>query len=674
VQVAGGTMLGKLSWDAIPFDQPIPLITGALVLVVMLGVVIWIVVAGHLPYLWREWITSVDHKRIGVMYTLLAVVMLLRGFSDAIMMRGQQAVAFHSQGYLPPEHYNQIFSAHGTIMIFFVAMPFVIGLMNLVVPLQLGVRDVAFPTLNSVGFWLTATGALLVNVSLVVGEFARTGWLPYPPLSELTYSPGVGVDYYLWSLQISGVGTLVAGINLVTTILKLRTRGMSYLRMPMFCWTALASNLLIVAAFPILTATLAMLILDRYLGFHFFTNEAGGNVMMFMNLIWAWGHPEVYILVLPAFGIYSEVVATFSGKPLFGYRSMVLATMAICIISFMVWLHHFFTMGAGADVNAIFGIASMIIAVPTGVKIYNWLFTMYGGRIRFATPMLWSIGFMVTFILGGLTGVLVAVPPADFLLHNSLFLVAHFHNVIIGGVLFGAFAGYTYWFPKAFGFRLHEGLGKAAFWFWLIGFYVAFMPMYWLGFLGMTRRMQHYDVAEWRPWLMVAAAGVAVIMIGIVFQIAQLVVSIRHRAELRDVTGDPWDGRSLEWATASPPPVFNFAVMPDVEGPDAYWEWKRHARRGDAAGGEPEYRDIEMPRNSPTGFVCAFFATVMGFALIWHIWWMVLLGGIGAFATFVVFAWRDHDEYVIPASEVARIDRAYREVRATAVSGMGSAS
>ena len=394
--------------------------------------------------------------------------------------------------------------------------------------------------------------------------------------------------------------------------------------------------------------------------------------MMFMNLIWAWGHPEVYILALPAFGIFSEVVATFAGKPLFGYRSMVLATMAICVISFMVWLHHFFTMGAGPDVNAIFGIASMIIAVPTGVKIYNWLFTMYGGRIRFATPMLWSIGFMVTFILGGLTGVLVAVPPADFLLHNSLFLVAHFHNVIIGGVLFGAFAGYTYWFPKAFGFRLHEGLGQAAFWFWLIGFYVAFMPMYALGFLGMTRRMQHYDIAEWRPLLIVAAAGVVVIMIGIILQIAQLVVSIRRRAELRDVTGDPWDGRSLEWATASPPPVFNFAVLPDVNGPDAYWEVKRHIGRGDNKGREPEYRDIEMPRNSPTGFICAFFATIMGFALIWHIWWMVLLGGIGAFATFVVFAWRDHDEYVITATEVAHIDRVYREGRAAAAMGSPS--
>jgi cytochrome o ubiquinol oxidase subunit I len=581
-------------------------------------------------------------------------------------------VAFHSSGFLPPEHYNQIFSAHGTIMIFFVAMPFVIGLMNLVVPLQLGVRDVAFPTLNSVGFWLTATGALLVNVSLVVGEFARTGWLPYPPLSEMTYSPGVGVDYYLWSLQISGIGTLVAGINLVTTVLKIRTKGMNYLRMPMFCWTTLASNLLIIAAFPILTATLAMLILDRYLGFHFFTNEAGGNMMMFMNLIWAWGHPEVYILVLPAFGIFSEVVSTFSGKPLFGYRSMVLATMAICVISFMVWLHHFFTMGAGPDVNAIFGIASMIIAVPTGVKIYNWLFTMYGGRIRFTTPMLWSIGFMVTFIIGGLTGVLVAVPPADFLLHNSLFLVAHFHNVIIGGVLFGAFAGYTYWFPKAFGFRLHEGLGKAAFWFWLVGFYVAFFPLYAVGFLGMTRRMQHYDVPEWRPWLMLASVGAVLILIGIIFQIAQLVVSIRDREALRDHTGDPWDGRSLEWATSSPPPVFNFAVLPNVSGEDAYWAQKVRARQAGAAKSDIEYQPIEMPRNSPTGFVCAFFATFVGFAMIWHIWWIVILGLVGAYATFVVFAWRDHDEYEIPADEVARLDRANISERRDMVSAAGS--
>jgi cytochrome o ubiquinol oxidase subunit 1 len=663
-------LFGKLSWDAIPFDQPIPMIASGVVALAILGVLAWVFIKGHFPYLWREWITSVDHKRIGVMYTLLAMVMLLRGFSDAIMMRSQQALAFHSQGYLPPEHYNQVFSAHGTIMIFFVAMPFMIGLMNFVVPLQLGVRDVAFPTLNSVGFWLTATGALLVNISLIVGEFARTGWLPYPPLSELAYSPGVGVDYYLWSLEISGVGTLVSGINLVTTVLKMRAPGMNYLRMPMFCWTTLATNLLIVAAFPILTATLAMLLLDRYLGFHFFSNEAGGNVMMFVNLIWAWGHPEVYILVLPAFGIFSEVISTFSGKPLFGYRSMVMATMAICILSFMVWLHHFFTMGAGADVNAIFGIATMIIAVPTGVKVFNWLFTMYGGRIRFSVPVLWSIGFMVTFVLGGMTGVLMAVPPADFVLHNSLFLVAHFHNVIIGGVLFGAFAGYTYWFPKAFGFRLHEGLGRAAFWFWIIGFYVAFMPLYVLGLLGMTRRMQHYDVPEWRPWLIVAAFGAGLIMIGIILQIAQLAVSIRHRAELADTTGDPWDGRSLEWATASPPPDFNFAVLPKVSGPDAYWSRKQHAEAGVA----PRYEAIEMPRNSPTGFICAFFATIMGFALIWHIWWLVAAGFVGAYATFVVFAWRDEDEHVIPAETVARIDRAYAERRHATLGSAGLAS
>src|SRR6478752_6309361 len=649
-------MFGKLTWGAIPFDQPIPLFAGAIVIVIVIGVLAYITIKGWIPYLWSEWVTSVDHKRIGVMYVTLAAVMLLRGFIDAIMMRSQQALAFQSQGYLPPEHYNQIFSAHGTIMIFFVSMPFIVGLMNFAVPLQLGIRDVAFPTLNSVSLWLTATGALLVNISLVIGEFARTGWLPYPPLSEATYSPGVGVDYYLWAIQISGVGTLMNGVNLVTTILKIRAPGMSYLRMPMFCWTSLASNMLIVAAFPILTATLAMLILDRYLGFHFFTNEAGGNVMMFMNLIWAWGHPEVYILVLPAFGVFSEVVSTFSGKPLFGYRSMVLATMAICVISFMVWLHHFFTMGAGPNVNAIFGIASMIIAVPTGVKIYNWLFTMFAGRIRFTTPMMWSIGFMVTFILGGLTGVLLAVPPADFLLHNSLFLIAHFHNVIIGGVLFGAFAGYTYWFPKAFGFRLHEGWGIAAFWFWLIGFYVAFMPLYAVGFLGMTRRMQHYDVAAWKPWLDIASVGAGLILAGIICQIVQLVASIRDRDALRDLTGDPWDGRSLEWATASPPPVFNFAVLPDVGGKDAYWTQKSRVNQAETRD-EPRYQAIEMPRNSPTGFVCAFFATVMGFALIWHIWWLALAGFIGAFATFVVFAWRDRDEYELPADEVARIDR-----------------
>jgi cytochrome o ubiquinol oxidase subunit 1 len=660
-------MLGKLTWAAIPFSQPIPMIASALVGLALAGVVAWVVLRGHLPYLWREWITSVDHKRIGVMYILLAMVMLLRGFIDAAMMRAQQALGLHGGGFLQPQHYDQIFSAHGTLMIFFVAMPFVIGLMNFVLPLQLGVRDVAFPTLNSVSFWLTCTGALLVNLSLVVGEFARTGWLPYPPLSELAYSPGVGVDYYIWSLQIAGVGTLLTGVNFVTTILKLHAPGMTYLRMPMFCWTALASNLLIVAAFPILTATLAMLTLDRYLGFHFFTNEAGGNVMMFMNLIWAWGHPEVYILILPAFGIFSEVVSTFSAKPLFGYRSMVIATMAICVLAFAVWLHHFFTMGAGPDVNAFFGIMSMIIAVPTGVKIFNWLFTMYGGRVTFAPPMLWAIGFMVTFVIGGMTGVLLAVPPADFVLHNSLFLVAHFHNVIIGGVVFGVFAGYTYWFPKAFGFRLHEGWGRAAFWCWLVGFYVAFGPLYVLGLDGMTRRMQHYDNPAWRPWLLVAAAGACIILAGVICQVVQLVVSIRRREELRDLTGDPWNGRSLEWSTASPPPAFNFAVLPEVDGEEAYWGMKARAIADRQLADEPVYADIEMPRNSPTGLVCAFFATLIGFAMIWHIWWLAAVGFAGAYATFVVFAWRDTPEQIIPHDEVARIDRANRAARTHAL-------
>jgi cytochrome o ubiquinol oxidase subunit 1 len=662
-------MLGKLSWSAIPFSQPIPMAASALMIVGIIVLLAWLTLKGHWRYLWDEWFTSVDHKRIGVMYCVLALVMLIRGFTDALMMRSQQALAFHSAGYLPPEHYDQVFTAHGTIMIFFVAMTFVIGLMNFVVPLQLGVRDVAFPTLNSVSLWLNAAAILLVNMSLVIGEFGRAGWLAFPPLSELKYSPGVGIDYYLWALQISGIGTLLTGVNFVTTILKIRAPGMTLMRMPIFCWTSLASSLLMVAAFPILTATFAMLLLDRYLGFHFFTDTAGGNSMMYMNLIWAWGHPEVYILILPAFGVFSEVISTFSGKPLFGYRSMVIATMAICILSFLVWLHHFFTMGAGADVNAFFGIMSMIIAVPTGVKIFNWLFTLWGGRVRFEEPLLWALAFMITFAIGGMTGVLLAVPPADFVLHNSLFLVAHFHNVVIGGVLFGAFAGYSYWFPKAFGFRLDPRTGKAAFWCWLIGFYVAFMPLYVVGLEGMTRRMQHYDVPEWHPWLIVAAVGAGIIACGIGFQILQLVVSIRNREKLRDFTGDPWDGRTLEWITFSPPPHFNFAVMPNVTGAEAYWGIKQKAIQQRRLTDLPDYQPIEMPRNSPTGFIAAFFAVITGFALIWHIWWMVIVGLIGAFGTFVGFAWRNRYEYELPAAELAHIDDERRQARIALVEG-----
>lgn len=654
-------LLGKLDWGAIPLHEPIVMNTVAVVAIIIVATLAWVTAKGYWPYLWREWITSVDHKRIGVMYLALAMVMLVRGFSDAIMMRTQQAVAAGgAQGYLPPEHYDQIFSAHGTIMIFFVAMPLVVGLMNFVVPMQLGIRDVAFPTMNSISFWLTASGVLLANLSLALGEFARTGWVAYPPLSELQFSPGVGVDYYLWSLQISGIGTLLTGVNFVTTILKTRARGMSYMRMPVFCWTALAANLLIVAAFPVLTAVFAMLLLDRYLGFHFFTVDAGGNAMMYVNLFWIWGHPEVYILVLPAYGIYSEVTATFSGKPLFGYRSMVLATMAICVLSYTVWLHHFFTMGAGAGINAFFGITSMIIAVPTGVKMFNWLFTMYGGRVRFNVPVLWTIGFMVTFVFGGLTGVLLALPPVDWQVHNSLFLVAHFHHVIIPGVLFGAMAGYNYWFPKAFGFRLEERWGAASFWCWFIGFHLAFMPLYVVGLMGMTRRVQHYDVLAWQPWLWVAEAGAVIVLAGIVCQIVQLVVSIRQRNQLRDKTGDPWNGRTLEWATASPPPPWNFAVLPRVGELDAFWAKKQRVwARQDWPVQQRDYAPIEIPKNNPIGFVTAFFAVMTGFALIWHIWWMAGAGLLGAIAALVIFMFHPDEEVEISAEQIAQFDKSH---------------
>jgi cytochrome o ubiquinol oxidase subunit 1 len=658
------TLFGRLTWGSIPFNEPIPLITSLVMMLAIAAIAFWVWRKGWWPYLWSEYITSPDHKRIGVMYIVLGLLMFVRGFADAIMMRAQQSLAIGaSQGYLPPEHYNQIFSAHGTIMIFFVAMPLVIGFMNFVVPLQLGVRDVAFPTMNNVSFWLTASGALLVNLSLFLGEFARTGWLAFPPLSEKAFSPGVGVDYYLVALQISGVGTVLTGVNFVTTILKIRAPGMSYLRMPVFCWTALASNLLIIAAFPVLTVSLALLMLDRYLGFHFFTNDGGGNSMLYMNLIWVWGHPEVYILVLPAFGIYSEVAATFSGKPLFGYRSMVFATLFICIVSFCVWLHHFFTMGAGANVNAVFGIASMIIGIPTGVKIYNWLFTMYGGRLRFNVPVYYLIGFMLLFVGGGLTGVLLAIPPVDFITHNTLFLVAHFHHVIIPGVVFAIFAGYHYWFPKAFGFTLDERLGKAVFWCWFIGFNLAFMPLYVLGFWGGTRRLQHISDPSWAPWLHVAFLGAAIIGLGLALTVVQLLYSIKTRDRRMDVTGDPWDGRTLEWLTLSPPPHYNFAVLPDVHGEEAYWTRKQTAIKQDQLIKEPDYQPIEMPVNTPTGVIVAFFASVCGFAIIWYIWWLAILGLIGAFAIFVWYAWRDEHEHIIPVEEVRANARERRRIR-----------
>ncbi|MES2364190.1 MAG: cytochrome o ubiquinol oxidase subunit I [Pseudomonadota bacterium] len=646
-------IFGRLSWEAIPLHEPILLVTFAAVLLGGLAILAALTKFRLWGPLWRDWLTSIDHKKIGIMYVVLGLVMLLRGFSDALMMRLQQAIAFGDNlGVLPPHHYDQIFTAHGVIMIFFVAMPLVTGLMNYVVPLQIGARDVAFPFLNNFSFWMTASGAILVMASLFVGEFAKTGWLAYPPLSGIINSPDVGVDYYIWSLQLAGVGTLLSGINLLATIIKMRAPGMSLMKMPVFTWTALCTNILIVAAFPVLTAVLGLLGLDRYAGTNFFTTEFGGNAMMYVNLIWIWGHPEVYILILPLFGVFSEVVATYSRKRLFGYSSMVYATFAITILSYLVWLHHFFTMGSGASVNAFFGITTMIISIPTGAKIFNWLFTMYRGRITFDLPMMWTIGFMVTFAIGGMTGVLLAVPPADFVLHNSLFLIAHFHNVIIGGVLFGLFAGITYWFPKAFGYKLDPFWGKCSFWFWLVGFYLAFMPLYVLGFMGVTRRMSHFEDPSLQIWFQIAALGAVLIALGIASMLIQFVVSYIRRDSLRDNTGDPWDGRTLEWSTSSPPPAYNFAFTPVVHEIDAWWDMKKHGYVRPVDGFIP----VHMPKNTAAGVIIATICTVCGFALIWQMWLLAVLSFVAIVGAAIYHSFNYKRDYYIPADEVSRIE------------------
>jgi len=646
-------IFGRLSWEAIPFHEPILLITFIGVLiggVAVLGAVSYFRLWGPL---WRDWITSIDHKKIGIMYVILGIVMLLRGFADALMMRAQQALSFgDSAGFLPPHHYDQVFTAHGVIMIFFVAMPLVTGLMNYVVPLQIGARDVAFPFLNNFSFWMTTFGAGLVMASLFVGEFARTGWLAYPPLSGILGSPDVGVDYYIWSLQIAGVGTLLSGINLIATIVKMRAPGMNMMKMPVFTWTALCTNVLIVAAFPILTAVLGMLSLDRMFGTNFFTNDLGGNAMMYVNLIWIWGHPEVYILILPAFGIFSEIVSTFSGKRLFGYTSMVYATVVITILSYLVWLHHFFTMGSGASVNSFFGITTMIISIPTGAKIFNWLFTMYRGRIRFEVPMLWTIGFMITFVIGGMTGVMLAVPPADFVLHNSLFLIAHFHNVIIGGVVFGMFAGINFWFPKAFGYKLDDFWGRCSFWFWCIGFWVAFTPLYVLGFMGVTRRMSHFEDPSLQIWFQIAAFGALLIAAGIGSFIIQLVVSYLRRDKLRDTTGDPWGARTLEWSTSSPPPDYNFAFTPRVHDNDAWADMKANGYTRPQDGFVP----IHMPKNTGAGFIIAALSAVIGFGLIWQMWLLAGAGFVALMAAIITHTFNYKRDYYISADDVVRTE------------------
>jgi len=644
------TVFGRLTWDSFPFHEPILLTTFIVVCLLgaaVVGAISWFRLWG---WLWREWFTSVDHKKVGIMYIVLGIIMLLRGFSDAIMMRIQQAIAFGpNQGYLPAHHYDQIFTAHGTIMIFFVAIPLVVGLINFVMPLQIGARDAAFPFLNNLSFWLTAAGAVLTMTSLFIGEFARTGWLGYAPLSELAYSPDTGVDYYLWSLQIAGIGTTLSAINMVATIIKMRAPGMTMMKMPVFCWTALCSNVLAIAIFPALTAAFFLLMLDRYIGTQFFTNELGGAPMMYWNMVWIWGHPEVYVLVLPAFGIYSEITATFTGKPLFGYSSMVYATVVITILAYLVWLHHFFTMGAGPGVNSFFGIATMVIAIPTGAKVFNWLFTMFRGDIRFELPMMWVVAFMLTFVVGGMTGVLLAIPPADFVLHNSLFLVAHFHNTIIGGVVFGLFAGMVYWFPKAFGFKLDPFWGKVAFRGWVIGYWVAWTPIYVVGLMGVPRRVHHLDDTTLQPYFIVAAIGALIILVGILGFVMSIVMGIVRRNRLRDATGDPWGGRTLEWSTSSPPPAYNFAFTPVVHTLDAWHDMQARGYQRPTTG----FRPIHMPRNTGVGVILAGLALTLGFGMVWYMWWLAAVSLAGILIVAIGHTFNLARDLFIPADVVA---------------------
>ncbi len=641
-------MWGRMTWDALPHD---PIVLGGALSIVggLLTVVILLTVLRRWTWLYKNWLTSLDAKKIGIMYIVVSAVMLLRGAGDALMMRVQQALAAGDLGYLSAEHFQQILTAHGTIMIFFVAMGLMFGLINLVLPLMIGARDVAFPFINSLSFWLFLVGAGLVNLALIFGEFAATGWLAYPPLSGLEYSPGVGVDYWLWALQLSGIGSTLSAVNFITTILKKRAPGMTMMKMPMFPWSVLGAMILVLFAFPILTATLGMLSLDRMLGMHFFTSALGGNPMMYINLIWAWGHPEVYIVILPAFGMFSEIVATFSRKRLFGYTSMVWALMAISFFSYIVWAHHFFTMGAGGDVNGFFGIATMIIAIPTGVKLFNWLFTMYRGRIHFTSPMWWFMGFVVTFTIGGMTGVLHAIPAVDFQLHNSLFLVAHFHNMLIGGVVFGYFAGLTYWFPKIFGFKLHEGLGKAAALSWILGFVVAFTPLYALGLMGVTRRLDHYDPNPgWQALFIVAAIGLVIILIGVGLQLLQLAYSIWKRKELA-VGNDPWDGRTLEWSVPSPAPSYNFTAIPAVTRRDEFWEQKQSGKKLPKV-----YEDFVEPRPTSAGMIIAMLAGLTAFALIWHVWWLAAIGFVAVCVAIIARSLATDTEELVTAEHLQK--------------------
>jgi len=659
-------VLGRFDWQSLPFvrawqhpslNELIGAGAAAMVVIGAIALVALITMLGRWRYLWGDWLTSLDHKRIGIMYVVLAFVMLARALVEGVVMRAHQATAIDAPGIVSPDHFAQLFSTHGSIMIFFMAMPFLTGAINYVMPLQIGSRDVAFPLLNSISLWLTGAAAGIMMASLVIGEFSTGGWTGYPPFTELRFSPGVGVDYWIWAVTLGSIGSTLSGLNFAVTIYKMRCPGMTLMRMPMFTWTSLCTSILMIFAMPPLTVATALLALDRYLGFHFFTNDLGGNMMNYANLFWLFGHPEVYILILPAFGVYSEVVSTFSSKELYGYTSLVLATMAIAVLSFTVWVHHFFTMGQSANVNAVFGIATMTIGVPTGVKIYDWIWTMFRGRVRFTVPMLYSLAFMMTFVLGGLTGIILAFPPLDYLVHNTLFLVAHFHNMLIPGLLYGMLAGYHYWFPKAFGFRLDERWGRIAFGCWVGGFYLAFMPLYVLGAGGMARRTAEIFEPAFRPWLYVAGVGALVLFAALAALAVQLWVSIRDRDANRVPAGDPWDARGLEWSIPAPPPEYNYAAPPRVASRDPFYDAKRN---GTAYYPPARYDDIELPRNAAVGPVLGLLGAAIAFGLVWHMWWLAILGLAGVVATVIARSFVRDTHRIIPAADVERQDRAWR--------------
>jgi len=648
-------MFGRLNLDAFKHEssQNIAVIGMVLGGIAIIGILFYL---KRWKWLWNEWLTTVDPKRIGVMYIIVALLMFFKGFADALMMRLQQALSVgDAHGFISPGHFQEVFSAHGTTMIFFAGMGIVFGLLNLIVPLQIGARDVAYPFLNALGFWLFASGAVLGLVSLAIGKFSTAGWLAYPPLSGIEYSPDEGVDYWIWLVQIAGVGSTISGINFLVTILKMRCPGMTLMKMPIFVWSALCAMVLVIFAFPILTATLYMLALDRYLGMHFFTAGFGGNPMMYINLIWAWGHPEVYILILPAFGIFSEVVPTFSEKRLFGYVSMVWALIIITILSFIVWLHHFFTMGASPNVNAFFGVMTMLIAIPTGVKIFNWLFTKFQGHVHFTSPMLWFFAFVLNFSVGGMTGILLSSPPVDYQVHNSLFLIAHFHGMVIGGFLFGFFSGFTYWFPKITGFFLSENLNRYAFWCWFTGFLLAFMPLYMLGFMGATRRLDHYEASTgWHPLFLTVGLGAAIILCGVCIQIYGLFMSIKDRKNNLDLTGDPWNGRTLEWSIPSPPPIYNFAITPTVDQLDPLWAIKR----GLAPKPEKDYEDIHLPKNTPMGLCIGMLSLIFGFAMTWYIIWLAIISFTAIIVCLIIRLSGEDEHDVITAAQVKEMEAA----------------